>query len=203
MSQTLIGHYFFPENPNTPLEHTPGIPWNNPKWFRNWTESLQLLVEGHFGMFPPGCVVEFFDSKKTFLICFCLTSLVTFWPEKLPRWPLGARKTNLSFFVGVVFLKSGPHWQNIGLTYGIVTHPDAIKILRDALPEPRDVTFQNPKKTWTSWTSDTMLTPCWNPENRNETPPIYVSKNVGLKFSSTSTRRLSPILGTPKIWAWA
>ena len=122
---------------------------------------------------------------------------MTFWPEKLPRWPLGARKTNLSFFVGVVFLKSGPHWHkkrtNIGLTYGIVTHPDAIKILRDALPEPRDVAFKTQKRH----EHHERLTPCWNPENRNEPPPIYVSKNVGENFRQPqpddSLRYLEPL----------
>ena len=112
---------------------------------------------------------------------------MTFWPEKLPRWPLGARKTNLSFFVGVVFLKSGPHWQNIGLTYGIVTHPDAIKILRDALPEPRDVAFKTQKRH----EHHERLTPCWNPENRNETPQFLLVKTcVGLKFSSIASLNL-------------
>ena len=129
---------------------------------------------------------------------------MTFWPEKLPRWPVGARKTNLSFFVGVVFFEKWPtlaqkkdkHRPYLWDCYPSWCHKDPQA--RDALPEPRDVTFQNQKRH----EHHERLTPCWHHVGilkiETQPPNLCISKNVGQKFSSTSTSDSPPILGTPK-----
>ena len=199
VSQTLIGHYLFPENPNTPLEHTPGIPWNNPKWFRNWTESLQLLVEWLRVVLvcsPRGVSLNSSILRKLFSFVFCLTRLVTFWRNST-QVTTGARQTFESFFAGVVFLKSGPHWQNIGLTYGSVTRSWCHKDPQGCLTWTQGCNLSKPKKgmnIMNVWhLVDTMLE-SWK-SKRN--PPIYVSKNVGENFRQPqpddSLRYLEPL----------
>ena len=117
--------------------------------------------------------------------------------RKATQVTIGGTKDKFILFCWSCFFEKWPTLAqkrtNILLTYGIVTHPDAIKILRDALPEPRDVAFKTQKRH----EHHERLTPCWNPENRNEPPQIYVSKNVGEFFRQPqpddSLRYLEPL----------